>query len=326
MVTLAPDDLGQLRSRVRRLEQAGVDLIGLGDSPAFHEPFVALAVAAAASERIRLGTMVTNLVVRHPRTVGQGFRSLAELAPHRMFVGVGAGDSALAGADRALAPPRFAEALDYLRSALPGGSDGGPVPIVVAANGPRTLTVAGGHADIAVAGTGLTAEALTDARAAVYSGRPDLEGEPIPVWVVARAAVAADRDRALTMLGPLLASATNHVLRVPRELAAVPSELREQVRRLIADYDYTAHGQELGNPNAALVEHLGLRHYLGDRFAVAGTAADVARGLLTLDDRGVPGVVLPAVGLDVDRLIDALGTEVMPALARSHQAPGAHPA
>src|SRR5262249_8856269 len=48
-------------------EQLGYDRIGVWDSPAlFREPWVTLAATASTTDRIALGTWVTNPVTRHP--------------------------------------------------------------------------------------------------------------------------------------------------------------------------------------------------------------------------------------------------------------------
>jgi alkanesulfonate monooxygenase SsuD/methylene tetrahydromethanopterin reductase-like flavin-dependent oxidoreductase (luciferase family) len=115
---------------------------------------------------------------------------------------------------------------------------------------------------------------------------------------------------------PLLASGANHVFAVPAEMRALPEPVAAKVRELRAAYDYGAHGLPgPANPNARLVDRLGLRDVLAERFALAGPPERVAAGLRELAGLGVGGVVVPAVGLDPDALIRRLGEEVLPMLA-----------
>lgn len=401
MLTLAPDDLDVLRRRVADCERAGLTALGIGDSPGYHDVYVALTVAAQHSSRLRLGPMVTNLVTRAPQVTARALRSLGELAPGRIFAGIGTGDSALAGAG--MRPlnvdgmrTRLADLLHHWPVTEPGGTSqdhrradgahdwetgekdvsatpreqrraevstytllggetaeqvascaqgrmavdvdglatlplGGETAgrevcdtrpegwrIVLTANGPRTLALGGEAADLVVSGTGLEPGAVGRALAAVRDGE-QRAGRPagsVELWTVARIAVDDDADRARDQLLPLLASGANHVFAVPAEMRALPEPVAAKVRELRAAYDYGAHGLPgPANPNARLVDRLGLRDVLAERFALAGPPERVAAGLRELAGLGVGGVVVPAVGLDPDALIRRLGEEVLPMLA-----------
>jgi alkanesulfonate monooxygenase SsuD/methylene tetrahydromethanopterin reductase-like flavin-dependent oxidoreductase (luciferase family) len=52
-------------------EEAGIDLLGPGDSPLYHDPFIGAAVVAEATRRIEVGPMVTNLVARALRVLDE---------------------------------------------------------------------------------------------------------------------------------------------------------------------------------------------------------------------------------------------------------------
>lgn len=295
MVTLAPTDLADLRRQARAAEEAGIDLLGLGDSPLYHDPFVAATVVAAATTRIAVGPMVTNLVTRTPSDVARALASIEAVAgPGRTFAGLGAGDSALAAVGRRpLGVAAFGAGIDLLRAA----PDGGRAEVVVAANGPRTLAMAGERADVVVSGAG-----LDDASLAVLTTHAT-RAEP---WAVVRCGIHTDRDSAVRELLPLLASGANHVFAAAGNRSALGPGDRARVETLRARYDYAFHGRAAGNPNAALVDELGLRDLLAERLAAVGTPYDVAGRLRDLADRGVRGVVVPAVGLDVDRLVAGL--------------------
>ncbi|MGX4695414.1 LLM class flavin-dependent oxidoreductase [Streptomyces sp. JNUCC 63] len=349
MVTLAPDDLTVLRERVAACERAGLTAVGIGDSPGYHDVYVSLTVAAQASSRLRIGPMVTNVVTRAPQVTARALGSVDEIAEGRVFAGIGAGDSALVGAGAAR--PGLAElrdGLEQLRRHWPPPSAAAPVPgrppaaepgspspsasgqpsgdrpwrVVVTSNGPRTLALGGSMADLVVSGAGVGPGAVGRAVRAVASGAR-ASGRPpdsVPVWVVARVAVADERDKAVEQLLPLLASAANHVFRVRTERDTLPPDAAAKVAELHSAYDYSAHGRRYGNTNADLVERLGLRDLLAARFAVAGPPAEVASGLNALAGQGVAGVVVPAVGLDVDTLIHRLGHDVLPLLRRHREA------
>lgn len=79
----------------RRAEQVGFDSIWFGDHVAFQvpilEPLTALAFAAAATERVRLGTSVYLLPLRHPTVTAKATATLDVLSGGRLVLGVGVG-------------------------------------------------------------------------------------------------------------------------------------------------------------------------------------------------------------------------------------------
>src|SRR6266511_2820281 len=146
---------------VRRAETLGWDVAFQPDSQLRRrDTYVLLAAAARATERIGLGTLLANPVNRHPTVTASSIATIDELAPGRTLLGWGVGDTAvrLAG----LRPARVKEleaSARLMRALLDGESvDVGaarpahlphhrPVPIWIAAGGPRTLHMAGGVAD-----------------------------------------------------------------------------------------------------------------------------------------------------------------------------------
>ena len=66
--------------------------------------YVALAQAAAATERIQLGTGVTNPFTRHPAVTASAIASVHAASGGRAVLGIGRGDSALAHLGLAPAP------------------------------------------------------------------------------------------------------------------------------------------------------------------------------------------------------------------------------
>jgi 5,10-methylenetetrahydromethanopterin reductase len=146
---------------VRRAEALGWDVAWVPDSQLRRrDTYVMLAAAAQATERITLGTLLANPVNRHPTVTASSIATIDELAPGRTVLGWGVGDTAvrLAG----IRPARIAEleASTRLMRALLDGREvevgaarparlphHRPVPIWIAAGGPKTLRMAGGVAD-----------------------------------------------------------------------------------------------------------------------------------------------------------------------------------
>ncbi len=88
----------QVVEQVKTGEQLGFDSAWLLDSQLVgREVFVALTACALATSRIRLGPGVTHTATRHATVLASGFASLVELAPGRISLAAGYGDSAIRG-------------------------------------------------------------------------------------------------------------------------------------------------------------------------------------------------------------------------------------
>jgi 5,10-methylenetetrahydromethanopterin reductase len=169
---------------VRRAETLGWDAAFQPDSQLRRrDTYVLLAAAARATERIVLGPLLANPVNRHPTVTASSIATIAELAPGRTLLGWGVGDTAvrLAG----LRPARvkeFEASTRLVRALLDGeGVELGaprparlphhqPVPIWIAAGGPRTLRMAGGVADGVFLRVGTHPANIATAVAAIRAG------------------------------------------------------------------------------------------------------------------------------------------------------------
>lgn len=81
-----------LRAIAARTESAGLDGISVADHPGTTwSPFVALASAAAATNRLGLGTAVINSGVREPLDIAADAATLQSISAGRLTLGLGAG-------------------------------------------------------------------------------------------------------------------------------------------------------------------------------------------------------------------------------------------
>ncbi len=100
--------------------------------------------------------------------------------------------------------------------------------------------------------------------------------------------VADHRDAALAEMGAALAATGNHLTRFTTEGKYIPPDLMAAMRRLRADYRVESHFVPGGdNANARLLDQLGLRDYLADRFAIAGTPEECVAKIHRLAALGV---------------------------------------
>jgi 5,10-methylenetetrahydromethanopterin reductase len=107
----------------QRAEERGFDSVWVAETRMTRDGFVPLAAIAAATERIALGTGIVNVYTRGPVVLAITFASLAELAPGRILMGLGAG-SPLVLAPQGVAwerpVARLREYIDVLRPLMRG--------------------------------------------------------------------------------------------------------------------------------------------------------------------------------------------------------------
>src|SRR5689334_1896647 len=86
-VTIFPDNLNVAMNLARQIEGYGFD--GLWTSEAAHNPFFPLTLAAAATERIELGTAIAVAFPRSPMVMAQIAWDLAAQSNGRFILGLG---------------------------------------------------------------------------------------------------------------------------------------------------------------------------------------------------------------------------------------------
>ena len=123
--------LPELAAFVVRCEDAGFDGVGIHDHPSSgRDAYVALAMAAKATCRLRLFPATSSPSVRHPLLLASLAHSLDEIAPGRTFLTVAPGFISTRSVGKPRAPVAvMREAIVDLRRLLAGESvDFGPTP------------------------------------------------------------------------------------------------------------------------------------------------------------------------------------------------------
>ena len=326
-VTLLPSSYEAFRRHVRLAESVGFDYIGVADSQSlFRELFVSLAVAALETERVHLGPSVTNPLTRHPAVTASAIASLQELSEGRAFLGIGTGDSAIL--NLGLRPARLAALREYIgtvRACLSGETaaylgreahvrwSNHPTPIMMSAEGPRTLRIAGEIADRAMIHTGLTPEILEDTVAQVRTGEWNA-GKPLgstEIWAFAKCNIADDHGAAIDEIKMALAASAHHAFRFTLEGKHVPEELREAMMAIQGEYVPSEHEQVGDTRNAAITDEFGVTDYLADRFAVAGTPEACRDKVLQIASGGVDVLQITAISHDPADIVRRFGEEVI---------------
>ncbi len=146
---------------IQRAEEVGFGYALIPWNPlSRRDPYMELAIAAGRTSRIKLGLLLDNPVLHHPAVSASSIATLDELSGGRAILTYGIGDTAVRWLG--LRPARMAEleeATVLARRLLAGETvDVGavrpaellharPVPIWIAAGGPKTIEMAGRVAD-----------------------------------------------------------------------------------------------------------------------------------------------------------------------------------
>jgi probable F420-dependent oxidoreductase len=330
--TLKPEHSIEATLELARLgEDVGFDYLWLFDSHVlWREPYALLALIAEHTERLRLGTCVTNPGTREPSVTASALATLDELSGGRMDLGIGRGDSAR----RVLGKPPITlahteEAIHVIRDLVEGrpvtyeGTElrltwtgSWKLPVWVAGYGPMALSMTGRVADgviLQLADPDLIRWFTGQVReAAVAAGR-----DPAAIQVQAAAPLhLGDRDlgRERTRWFPALVS--NHVVdlvnKYPRE--QLPDSLTGYIRDRTG-YDYQHHA-EVGSSNAGFVGD-----EVTDRFCVLGEVDEAVDKLRDLADAGVTQFNVYLMNGDEREQLERIGREIIPKLREPDGSP-----
>lgn len=170
MTLFADRDVAGLARLAVAAERAGFDDVWWPDHYMHRDIGAVLTACALATERVRLGSAVSSPLLRHPAALASLYASLAEVAPGRIVAGVGPGGWELPvqlGIHESRPRSITRESALILREMLNGGvataaseadrfpvsgakldfAPPQPVPLYLAARGPRMMSLAGELAD-----------------------------------------------------------------------------------------------------------------------------------------------------------------------------------
>ena len=281
-------------------------------------------LVAAETERIEIGTGVTNPVSRDPAVTASAALGLQVASGGRVVLGIGRGDSSMAKIGRRPAPPaEFEIYVERLRAYLDGEEverEGSPsriewldecevarVPIEVAATGPKVIDIAARRADQICFAVGADperlAQCMTSARAA---------------------AEAAGRDPATLRLGAFVNCVIHDDPAVAREairgglsvfahfsgfagmdIDSLPEGVRDAAQHLRTGYDMANHAVAGGEHAQALdAEFI-------HRFGIAGPPGEATSRFAELRDTGLDFVRIVPGSRDMPRDVAAHSIQAM---------------
>jgi len=327
-----PRSIASTIEHAQLAEAVGFDWFGIADSQSlFRELFVTLAVVGQATEKVMVGPSVTNPLTRHPAVMASAIASVHEITGGRAMLGLGTGDSAVYNLSQ---PPGGLQGLrDYivaLRALLAGertefggrdihtkwtaGLPHEPPPIYIAAEGPKTLELAGELCDGVICGMGISPEVvkLTLEHIAIGAERAGRSVADIDIWAMTRVNVGDDRAALINEIRMELASTAHHAFRFTQKGKLVPPQFAEAIRGVQAGYSPANHEDLGASPNAGLMDDQAFLAYMVDRFAVIGTADDCVARIQAVRAAGIHQFLFTGFVDERATLIRTLGEKVFP--------------
>ena len=245
-------------------EALGYDFCWVGDSPMLaSNPWAALALITERTQHMRIGTGVAIPGLRGAPDMANGIATINQLAPGRVFLGIGTGNTAMRTLGR---PPMrvkpFADYIRLVRGLLHGeeveyGEDGdahairfqrpgqgnydltGPIPIHIGGFGPRAQAIAGELGDGLITGIprgGTITEALANVRrGAERAGRvlDQFQTTALVNLMVLEPGEAPDSPRVVQQLGPSIMANVHYLVDAARDTGIEPPDY---IRPIWDDY------------------------------------------------------------------------------------------
>ena len=324
-LAIVSTDIQEYIQQVRMLDDAGILMIGCGDSQAlYHEQFIRTALAAEHSRHARVGTWITNPITRHPAVTAAAIATVDDIAPGRAFLGVGTGDSTVYNAGLRPASlaslERFVSTVRELHEHGSSTWHGQPcylgwakrrIPIGMAVSGPRAMRVAGRLADIVWVCFGIQDEEIALAKQYLSEGAKEAGRslDDIDIWWMVQFNIAGSRAEALEPIKANLATSGHIIFRYGMDGKAVPSQYQAAAQELAGRYQPTRHFDNVG-----LTDDLGLTDYLADRLSIVGTVEDCIQRMKELESLGANQLFFYTALADKQCLLRHVAQDVIPAL------------
>ncbi len=307
-------------------ERSGLSGIVVTDSQNLAgDCYVALAAASAVTQRLGLGTGVTNPVTRHPAVTAAAIAAIQQISNGRAILGIGRGDSALAHLGRGpvsvdvltrylrvlqtylrgeavtfadlefherLAPPveELGLADSPKNSRLVWLGDTPKVPLEVAATGPKVIATAALYADRVLLAVGADLDRLRwgidIARSARVAAGLDPDG--IRFGCYANIVAHPDRSVARRLIAGGLATFARFSVMHGTATGPQSSESRSALETLHSRYDMLHHTRADADQAAVLNDDF------IDRYGVVGPAHECVAKLREIEALGIDKVI--AVG------------------------------
>jgi coenzyme F420-dependent glucose-6-phosphate dehydrogenase len=302
-------------------ERTGLDVVAVSDhfQPWRHQDghapnaLVWLGALAQATERVTMGTSVLTPTLRYnPSIIAQAFGTLGALAPGRVFLGVGTGESLnetpatggefpgakerrrrLAEGVKLIEQLWREERVDFegeyyeTQRATVYDKPDEPVPIFIAASGPLAAKLAGRRGDGFISTSGKDPDLYRELMANLAEGAEKAERDPDAIRKMIEIKVSYDREY-------------DDAFEATKIWSALGLSHEQK-----AGIDDPIEMERVADENA---------HKAHERFIVSSDPDEVIEAIMPYVDLGFEDLVLHAPGNDQKRFLDQFAADVLPAL------------
>ncbi len=311
-------DYPEIERAARDSEDLGAEFFAYGESlAAGGDPYIGLAAAGRVTNRLQLGTVVITPGVRHPALLARTLLTLNGLTNGRVFLGVGTGLFLGPGRSRLDELEEYCLAVKRLTAGEPvttnGGTfqikaagEGNPVPLWIAAEGPRSLQLAGRIADAVLIENGAQPSVVAHVRHHVAQGAHQAGRSPddVRIWYMTRIRVDTSEEDALRdpMLAAYGAGFAAEAWKVVRPGDGPPVDQLRAKKGLDVPADVAEHLEafnqeavaEFFSPdNVELMDRHDLRDWIARTYFVTGTQEQVVRRMGALVEAGATDFMIP---------------------------------
>lgn len=311
-------DYARLEQTAQEIEAAGARFLGFGESlTAGGDPYLCLAAAGRMTKKLQLGTAVIKPGSRHPALLARTLLTLNSFTGGRAFLGIGTGLFLSSGRSRLQAFEDYClavkgliagETVTYEGETLQLKAAGAPaqIPLWVAAEGPRTLELAGRIADAVMVENGAMPSVVDYVRRHVAIGAKAAGRsiDDIEIWYMVRMRVDESVDAAFGAPGIAAygASFVSEAWRVVRPGEGDPVEQLRRKKGIIISADIAKRLEAFSNEavpeffsplNIDLLDKHGLREWITQTYFAFGPRDDVVARVQALADAGATKFMVP---------------------------------
>lgn len=229
----------------RRAEDMGYDIVHMADHLYTTAPFPMMTAMAMATERLRVGTFVLNAGFYRPALLARDVTSLRDLSGGRFDLGIGAGYVREEFEQAELPYPTAGERVAWLRHVVEHMNEhAADVPILIAGNGDKLLTLAAQRADIIglTGGAPITPDSdpLADRIAFVKAAAGDRFAElELNIAVTAMPTDYSGRPDLSITRRFLPELSDDEILQTPAVLSGTPRDIADTIRHYRDTYGIT---------------------------------------------------------------------------------------
>lgn len=311
-----PRSLDETRRCAELGESLGFSYISVADSPTvYQDSYLHQLEVARAAPTVKVGPMVSHVVIRHPIVVGNLLATLNHFTGGRAIGTIATGNSAARGLG--LKPAKIADveqAVTAIQSYWRG--EGGrfkdseiPVsglqrdacPILIAADGPKAVELSGRCGDGLLYGGTIDPAVSSRRLAACRAGGADRVA-----WIAPTVSLKTTHDEVREDLGAMAVAMANRAMRGDLDERGVPPEIQEDVLEMRRVYDYGYHADNSRPRNTSLVSER-LTNFLIDTLCVWGDETRFKGTLDRLAEEGWTGVMFILGQAEQVSVVQALG-------------------